>query len=733
MEKNSKSYIKISGTVEDVVFRNEETGFSVINIAYGMELISVVGEMGAVEPGEEIEATGEFVTHPSFGAQFRAQAVQHRLPATAGAIEKYLASGAIKGIGPILAHRLVEKFGDKTLIIFEKEPQRLCEVSGVSPRKAKEFAAQFSKIFGLHTAMTFLAKYGLAPIQCIRAWKLWGEQLLKLVEANPYLLCTPEIGAPFEHIDALFLTETEDPLASCRLEAGVIRVLQHNLDNGHTCLPDHKLAEKAALLLDASSQEILDCIEAMVQRGALEKYLKFCYLPALYEAESYCAAKLALMLQNTLGCDPVDDAQIEVIEAENGIRYEAKQRTAIKMAGANSVMILTGGPGTGKTTTLKGIIDLFQQRDMRICIAAPTGRAAKRISELTGFEAKTIHRLLEVDFTDLDKSLAFRRHDQNPLDCDAVIVDEMSMVDIQLFSALLRAIPLDCKLVMVGDSDQLPCVGAGNVLRDLLSSSFLPTVSLTEIFRQAQQSLIVTNAHAIVNGNMPVLGDNSSDFFFIRSNHPVRSEQQVVSLSVERLPKYGNFDRLWDIQVLCPSRLGPLGTMNLNTVLQNALNPPNENKHEVRYNGVIFREGDKVMQVRNNYDLDYQRGEEHGSGIFNGDIGVIEAIAPRGGEMTIRFDDRIAKYPIDLAYELELAYAITIHKSQGSEYEAVIIPLNERGGKLSYRNLLYTGITRAKKMVVLIGTEQAVQAMVDNDRRTLRYSNLIPFLQEAIS
>ena len=520
-----------------------------------------------------------------------------------------------------------------------------------------------------------------------------------------------------------------------RLKAGIKFVLVHNLDNGHTCLPAERLLPAAAGIL-GESDAMPEALEELVELHELEEYYRndrrFIYLPDLYEAETAAAGRLRMMLHDL--CEDSDAAlnrSIELLEDELGIEYDSLQKKALREAVRNHVFVLTGGPGTGKTTTLNALIRLLEQQGDTVMLAAPTGRAAKRLTELTGKDAKTIHRLLEVDYTSDEMHPVFRKNEKNPLKCNTLIVDEMSMVDSVLFDSLLRALSFSCRLIMVGDSDQLPSVGAGNVLHDLLSSDILPSVTLTTIFRQAAESMIVTSAHDIVNGEYPYLECKDNDFFFMPRGSEAECAATVCQLCEKRLPKAYDLSPMWDIQVLCPGKRGEAGTWGLNIALQKALNPPAKGKKEHTQNGRLFREGDKVMQVRNNYDMVWKKDDgEMGQGIFNGDIGIIERMDPALRMMAIRFDDRVADYPYDSLGELDHAYAITVHKSQGNEFEAVIIPLMDVSSRLCYRNLLYTAVTRAKKLLIIVGDARAVYTMVDNNRRTGRFTNLRYMLEE---
>ena len=723
----------LTGTVETVVYSNEDSGFTVLELNNGKELITVVGElMGAVE-GEKLTLHGVYTVHPNYGSQFKASACERTLPATAAAIEQFLANGAVKGVGPVLASRLVQAFGDDTLEVMEKEPQRLTEIPGISPAKCEKIAQEVSRLFGVRMTMLFLSRFGIDASTSIEIWKRYGSGTQELVSENPYILCDESIGVEFERCDAI-AEKLEIPMdSSYRLSAGILHVLRHNLNNGHTCLPYDKLLPTACQLLEQNEAMVDTELQAMLEGQQLELLdvngRPYVYLPEYLAAEQYVAARITTALQLQQPEEQDYSKKIDALEARNGIHYAALQRKAIADALNYSLFVLTGGPGTGKTTTINAIIELLEEMELDVALAAPTGRAAKRMSEVTGREAKTIHRLLEVDFTKKE-ALTFKRNERNPLSHDVIIVDEMSMVDIPLMRSLLCGVKLNARLILVGDSDQLPSVGPGNVLRDLIQSGIVRTVTLTEIFRQAQKSLIVTNAHAIVRGEMPQLSCRDRDFFFMRREQYESMKQTVVDLCCRRLPKSYGYDPIEDIQVIAPTRVGAVGTNNLNEALQRELNPPSPEKDEVKIAGRTFRTGDKVMQIKNNYDILWSRENgEDGMGVYNGDIGVIKMIDRPSKTILIRFDDREAAYLFDMADQIELAYAVTVHKSQGSEFPAVILPVMRYRRNMHYRNLLYTAVTRAKNQLILLGTEQSVAYMVENDRKTIRYTNLLEMLK----
>jgi len=723
----------LSGTVETVIYANDDTGFTVLELNNGKELITVVGElMGAVE-GEKLTLHGVYTVHPNYGTQFKASACERTLPATAAAIEQFLANGAVKGIGPVLASRLVKAFGDDTLEIMEKEPHRLTEIPGISPSKCEKIAEEVSRLFGVRMTMLFLSRFGIDASTAIEIWKRYGSGTQELVSENPYILCDESLGVEFELCDAI-AEKMEIPMdSSYRISAGILHVLRHNLNNGHTCLPYDKLLPTACQLLEQNEAMVATELDHMINGCQLDLLdvngRPYIYLPEYRMAEEYVASRILTALQLQYPEEIDYSKKITALEERNGIQYADLQKKAIEAALNYKLFVLTGGPGTGKTTAINAIIELLEEMELDVALAAPTGRAAKRMSEVTGREAKTIHRLLEVDFTKKE-SLTFKRNERNPLPHDVIIVDEMSMVDIPLMRSLLCGVKLNARLILVGDSDQLPSVGPGNVLRDLIQSGIVKTVTLTEIFRQAQKSMIVTNAHAIVRGELPVLNKRDNDFFFMRRDQYEQMKQTVVDLCCRRLPKSYGYDPVEDIQVIAPTRVGAVGTNNLNEALQRELNPPSPEKDEVKLSGRTFRVGDKVMQIKNNYDILWTKENgEDGMGVYNGDIGIIKMIDKPSKTILIQFDDREAPYLFEMADQIELAYAVTVHKSQGSEFPAVILPIMGYKSKMHYRNLLYTAVTRAKNQLIILGTEQSVAYMVENDRKTIRYTNLLEMLR----
>ena len=730
---------KIQGEVDSVIYRNEENGYAVIMLACDNDLVTVVGEMGNIEEGEELVCTGEFIVHQKFGEQFKCQLCERSLPTNAASIQKYLASGVISGIGPVLAKRIVSKFGDDSLEIIENQPEKLTSIEGITLKKAEKMSKEFKTTFAVRSLMIYLSGFDVPTSVGISAWKRWGDSAEAMIKSNPYVLCAFGVDLPFVKADMIAGEMGIDPRAKCRIEAGISCVLKENANAGHTCLPLDKFEKISCEFLKITSDEFKEVLNEQVEEENLFYYYKngrpFVMLRDFFKAEDYISRRLSIMSACSYDNRIDFSAVIDIAEEENHITYEKRQREAINLALSKGFLVLTGGPGTGKTTTLNAIISLYQQQGMTVMIAAPTGRAAKRISDLTGFEAKTIHRLLEVKHVDGD-NLRFVHDESNQLDCDVMIIDEMSMVDSCLFEALLRAISVTCKLVLVGDSDQLPSVGAGNVLKDIIDSGVMPVVTLKEIFRQAQKSAIVTNAHKIVNGEHIDLTEKDKDFFFFQRQAFPELQQLVVDLCKSRLPNAYGYSPIQDIQVLSPTRKGPSGVVELNKILQQQLNPPAAGKSEIKTPLYTYRKGDKVMQTKNDYDIiwkkigDDEDKSESGTGIFNGDIGIITNVNKILKTCTIDFEGRVATYSLPMLENLELAYAVTVHKSQGSEFDVVILTVFGGFDKLYYRNLLYTAVTRAKKLLIIIGTKKRVEFMIDNNRRTLRYTCLKNMLVE---
>lgn len=728
--------VELSGSVEDVIYKNADNGYTVINLGCDEGLIAVVGNLGDVNEGERLSLRGGWITSPKYGRQFKAAMCERSMPETESEISAYLGSGVIKGLGPAIAKKIVKQFGTEALDIIDNDCMQLTVIKGITSDKALYISNEYHKITGVNEVIKFLGEYNFGPAHAISVWSAFEHDSIKQIKTNPYILCTSGIDIDFRSVDRMAADLGFDAENSDRVRAGIVYVLHENANAGHTCLPTEKLRESVCDNLGIERRQFESCLDDCEEKDWVVRITlgkrEFVYLPEYYLAETYIAKKLAFMLRTSAQYEKDYSDEIRGVEFSENIQYEDLQRAAISACLTGSVFILTGGPGTGKTTTLNGVIKILKAQKKRILLCAPTGRAAKRMSDLTGEPARTIHRLLEVDFT-AKGELKFKRNETNPLPADVVIADEMSMVDALLMCSLVRAIKPTSKFIMVGDSNQLPSVGAGNVLKDLIASHYIPSVELKEIFRQAAQSLIVTNAHRIVNGEFPVLDDRQNDFFFMNKSLESDIAGLVIQLAKQRLPDTYGFSPIDDIQVLCPTKMGMAGTKELNKQLQSALNPPSQNKAELKFFDVIFRTGDKVMQTKNDYDVLWTKNNEKGSGIFNGDIGIIRSVDRFSQNVTIDFEGRVAIFTSEMLRRLEHAYAITIHKSQGSEYDAVIIPITAFTHNLLYRNLLYTGVTRAKKMIIVIGTKELVKTMVDNNRKMLRYSLLRPLLEKEMN
>ena len=725
---------KIEGAVSAIIFQNEENGYTILRLDVHGEEVTVVGPMAGVAPGEYLSIRGRWTRHPTYGPQMKAEVVDRRLPQSMKEIFHYLSSGAIKGVGKTTARLIIEAFGEEALTVIEEDPEQLTKIKGITKKRAWQIGEVFRQQMGVRRLMEFLSKHQLPLELAALLRRAYGDVALEVVKANPYLLVNEEFEVEFSQADALALSLGVGPEDPLRLEAGLIFELAHNnYSNGHTFLPRRKLVEATSTLLEVSGELLEDCLEALVRRGEADcervAGQEAVYLPALREAEAYIAQRIMEMGRAELLPPEGLDGLVRRIEQEQRIAYAPQQREAVELAANRQVMLLTGGPGTGKTTCLRGVLALFERMGLDTALAAPTGRAAKRLGELCNTEASTIHRLLETGFDPHTGKLVFTRNSYDPLKADAVIVDETSMVDVPLMAALLDALRDDCRLVLVGDPDQLPSVGPGALFADLIRSGAVPTVRLTEIFRQAAQSAIIRNAHLINHGQVPDLRRNEGDFFCLARRDPEAVLDTVVDLCRRRLPERMGIPAD-QIQVLSPTRRRGTGTRALNQVLQQALNPPLEGKGERRFGDWVFRAGDRVMQVRNNYDILWREegGTDSGMGMFNGDIGVIRSIEKE--VITVDFDGKVVEYAPDMLGELEPAFAVTVHKAQGSEYRAVILAALEGAPFLMTRGVLYTAVTRARELFIVVGDPAAVAGMVNNNRQTRRYSGLRARLTE---
>ncbi len=736
-EENLINATELNGSVEHITYTNNSNGYTVALLKLEDDLITIVGIMPFLAIGDCIKVKGKFDVHPTYGEQFKVTGFEKAPPSDTASILRYLSSGAIRGVGPSTARNIVERFGDRALEIIENEPERLSEIRGISLDKAMKIADEYNKQFGVRDVMLFLSPFRISPEGALKVFNALGSNATEIIRNNPYVLCSEDIGFSFEKAEEISAHFAIPKDSDFRISAGLEFVLKHNLSNGHTCIPKDKLVKTSARLLECDITEVLSVCDEMLKALQLRLFVdedtEYIALPQYFSAEEFVAARLSVMLRYAPPAELMADLEIDIIEQQQHIEYEELQRTAIKTAISKGITVLTGGPGTGKTTTLNAIIKILKSKELSIALAAPTGRAAKRMSELTGCTAKTIHRLLEVEWNDSDVHV-FARNERNPLPYDVVIVDEMSMVDILLFESLLRAVRLGTRIIMVGDSDQLPSVGAGNVLADIINSKTVPVVALTKVFRQAMESLIVANAHKIIQGEAPELSVKDSDFFMLRSLNGHTASELVVELAAKRLPDAYGYKPLTDIQVLCPSKMLDLGSMSLNNMLQERLNPKTKNGERITFKNFELREGDKVMQIKNNYDIMWtsDSGEE-GNGVFNGDIGILEKIDRKNSLLRVRFDDKVAIYYNENVNELELAYAMTIHKSQGSEFDCVILPILDTPSKLLYRNLLYTAVTRAKKLLIVVGSSDVLLSMVENNRKSLRYTTLNKRLKDAFA
>lgn len=720
---------EISGTVDSVIFASEDTGYTVLEIEMSDGFpATLVGTMPYVAEGDTVKAIGKWQSHPTYGLQFKVETYEKILPTSVSDILRYLSSGAVKGIGPKTAQKIVDKFGEDTFEVIEHHPDWLASIPGISRKKADEMTTSFIDSAGARNVMMFCSDYFGSTVS-MKIYQKWGNRAVDMIKADPYRLCSAFSGISFTRADAIAESCGVERDSVSRIEGGIVHVLNTAaINSGHTCLPIEKLKADAVELLDLENSKVSAVCENMILSASLIAKVfegeNYAFLPRFRLAEGYIADKLTELCGLCPSVDSNDtDLFILRSEKEAGITYAPLQRKAIHSAMSNGVSILTGGPGTGKTTIIKGLISIFERLGFKIALAAPTGRAAKRMSETTGHEAKTVHRLLEMEYKD-DFEPRFVRCETCKLDENVFILDEASMMDAVLTEAFLKAVKPGSRIIFIGDRDQLPSVGAGNVLSDIIDSECFSTVSLTDIFRQSENSLIVSAAHDINNGKMPPMDNHCEDFFFMGRSDDLSIADTVAELCKSRLPRKYGPELAAGIQIITPSRKGECGTEKLNSLLQAALNPPSKDKTEKHSHGVVFRVGDKVMQIKNNYGIEWEKNGMEGVGIFNGDIGTILSIDLREEKMDILFDDRLTEYDFSLLPELELAYAITVHKSQGSEYPIVILPLYNCAPMLQSRNLLYTAVTRGAKMVILVGKKSVLMRMVETNYRAKRYTGL---------
>ena len=729
MERVMVEQTEINGIISSVIYLNDENGYAVVRMETDSgEMVTAVGCLPYIAPGEMISAEGSWVTHAQHGRQFKIEQSNRLLPTSADCIYEYLAGSTVKGIGPATAALIVDRFKEKSLDILEMHPEKLAEIKGISLTKAKDLSASFKKQAGVRRLTEFLCAYGIKPLVALKLYRAYGSAALETVQENPYIISASHIGASFAEADNLALELGIEGDSINRISAAVLFELQHNSGNGHCFIPRDKLIAATSQLISVPADLVSDAIDSLSENGGLvcDKVanLNVCYLTELYEAETYTAERLKSMVGLKTKSSANIERLITKLESLYDISYAPLQKQSIELALNNRILVITGGPGTGKTTILKGILSLYDELELETLLAAPTGRAAKRMSELTGREASTIHRLLGAKMAEDGETVVFSKHEGDPLNCDALVLDECSMVDITLMSSLLKALKPGCRLVLVGDADQLPSVGPGNVFSDIIRSQTVPTVRLTEIFRQKGDSRIVRNAHMINRGEHPDFEANTGDFFRLRRLKGGTAVETIVELCARRLPENMKIPSA-SIQVLSPTRKGETGTVNLNKRLQAALNPPSESKKEKLFGEAVFRVGDRVIQTKNNYDTIWKtKGGVSGAGVYNGDIGTITQIDPITETLTVDFEDKLATYSFEMLNELEHAWALTVHKSQGSEYRAVVLALSGDVQMLLTRGVLYTAVTRAKELLIMVGDDNIAHRMIDNNKQSRRYSAL---------
>ena len=730
MENNSS---QLNGIVDSIIYSNKRNGYTVLCLDADGSLVTVVGTIPNIRIGDKLRVTGFFTQHPKYGEQYVAKNYELCRPNTTSAIFKYLSSRAIKGVGPLTAQRIVDAFREDTFDVIERDPMRLTQIKGITPEKATRIHKEIKEANGFRDLVVYLKQYDIEPEESIRIWNVYGAKSKEIIEENPFLLCENGIGISFSRADEIASSRDFNSIREPRTRAAIVYTINYNIHNGYTCLPINRLVEVCSPYIHEPKEYVLEILNKMIEDKSLFELVKndgerYVFLPLYYKAETYIASRIKMMLRYPPTVIDNIEAHIEAVERWEGLKYAKLQKEAIRMALTKGILILTGGPGTGKTTTLNGIIRILKKNGEKVLLAAPTGRAAQRMTQVTECTAKTIHRLLEVEWTEGEKTV-FKRNEQNNLKCDTLILDEVSMVDTLLLESLLKAVPLGCRLIFVGDNNQLPSVGAGNVLGDMIDSKVIPTVSLNVIFRQSLKSLIVANAHKINRGERPIIDIKDNDFFFLKCDNPRVILNTIVDLCIRRLPNSYGYTPFEEIQILSPSRIGELGSIEINKAMQKAVNPFNTERKQIVIKDKVLRVGDKIMQCKNNYNIAWiSKDGDVGEGIFNGDIGILTGIDTKRKTAMVTFDSKAANYSYDDLQDVELAYCCTIHKSQGNEFDAVIIPMYYCPQQLMYRNLLYTGVTRAKRMLIMVGLPDAMMAMVDNYKKTERFTGLSDFL-----
>lgn len=734
---------QIEGIVEDIIYCNNQNWYTVCEIRSGRRLITIVGYMPGLAVAENIIVRGTWIHHQDYGKQLKVESFERSLPTTLDSLLKYLSSGAIKGIGAITAKKIIEKFGDDTLRVLQFEPMLLSEIKGISTDKALRIGQSFMEQEQIRQTIMFLQEYGVSTTYAVKVWKKFGSDSIDEIKRNPYRLTDEDINIGFKIADRVAISLGIDSQSQFRIMSGIEYVLSKAIQNGHVYLPSDMLVSETSKLLNTASEVVENAMSKMIFEESIYIEKAFnesrVYLSAFYKAEQNVCKKLNI-LSNTEPKKAVINIEevLSKVEGDQNIEYTQEQLQSIRLCATQSILVITGGPGTGKTTLIKGIISMFKKSDMKIVLAAPTGRAAKRMTEATEKEAKTIHRLLETTFSIDDEHREFKKNELDPIDADVIIIDEVSMVDILLMNSLLKAVEPGTRLILVGDVDQLPSVGPGSVLYDIIESQSIETIRLNKIFRQAEESFIVVNAHKINKGQLPELNSPNEDFFFVSRKNPQSTSAAILELCTSRIPEKYGLDSIKDIQVLSPSKRGDSGVYSLNAALQQRLNPPRKGVKEKPYRNMIFRENDRVMQIKNNYNLPWVISEDekvitYGEGVFNGDMGIIKKIDLKNSSLTVLFDDgKLVEYDFDILDELEHSYAITVHKSQGSEFPAVVIALANIPPMLRCRNILYTAVTRARDLVMLVGDKEIMVQMVNNVTGIERYTSLKDRLMEQL-